>query len=392
MEDNQITQAKKIGILAGIYPPDIGGPAVYSARLAEELTIRDKEVTVICYSEKGFQRIEKVFDWSFKVVGISRKLGFLRFLSYLYHTLRLVRGSDILYAQTLFSAGIPGLIAGKIFRKKAAVKITGDHAWERFNKGETVEEFQNKKYGWRVQLVKKMQIFLLKRFSKIIVPSQYLKKIISSWGVPPQKIVVIYNAPDSLPDLVISQKEAQEKIGVEGDVILSVGRLMSWKGFDSLIEIIPELLKENPNFHLVIVGEGPERQNLELRIKNSGLEEKVKLVGKVSHDKMYLYFGAADLFVLNTGYEGLSHVILEAMQAGLPIITTNIGGNPELIEDGQNGILIDPGNKEQLKSAILRLSKDKALQEKFRQNSKEILKAFTWQNVIDETLEVLNSL
>jgi len=364
---------KKILILAGIYPPDIGGPAVYSEKLARELA-----ATVISYSGR-LKKIPK---------GLRHFLYFLA-------VLKSAGNCDILYAQTLFSAGIPGLIVGKIFRKKVVVKITGDHAWERFNTGESIEEFQNKKYGWRTELVKKMQTYLLKKVSKIIAPSQYLKKIISGWGIPPQKIAVIYNAPVSDLDLaisIISKEEAQKKIGVEGNIILSVGRLMPWKGFGALIQIMPDLLKENPNFYLVIVGEGSEKENLKNQISHLKLENRVKLVGGVDHSQMHLYFRAADLFALNTGYEGLSHVILEAMQAGLPIITTNVGGNPELIENGKNGILIDYNNKEQLKEAILRLIGDRDSQEKFKQNSKEMLNMFTWQNIIDKTLEVFSSL
>ena len=361
---------KKICILAGIYPPDIGGPSVYSKRLAKEL-----DAPVISYS------------------GRLRKIprGF-RHVLYFLAVLKLARSCDILYAQTLFSAGMPGLIAAKIFRKKLVVKITGDHAWERFNKGESMEEFQSKKYGWQIEFVKKMQAHLLKRASKIIAPSQYLKRIIFGWGVPSQKIEVVYNAAVTLPDLTISKEEIQKKIGVDGDIILSVGRLMSWKGFDMLIELMPDLLKENHNFRLLIVGEGPEKENLKTQISNLKLENKIKLTDKVDHSQMYLYFGAADLFVLNTGYEGLSHVILEAMQSGLPIITTNIGGNPELIENGDNGILVDRNNKEQMKEAILRLTKNKDLQEKFRQSSKEKLTVFTWQNTMNNTLEILFSL
>ncbi len=255
-----------------------------------------------------------------------------------------------------------------------------------------MEEFQNKKYGWRIEFVKKMQTYLLKRTAKIIAPSQYLKRIISGWGVPVQKIEVVYNAATILPDLIISKEEAQKKIGINGSIILSIGRLMTWKGFDMLIDLMPDLLEENSELRLVIVGEGPEEKNLRTQISKFKLENRIMLTGRVDHNQIHLYFSAADLFVLNTGYEGLSHVILEAMQQGLPVITTNIGGNPELIEDGDNGILIEHNNKEQLKEAILRLIADKGLQEKFRQSSKEKLRAFTWQNTINETIEVFSSL
>ena len=378
---------KKICILAGIYPPEIGGPAIYAERLAAELSLRNFDVRVIAYAEEGNSKSQ------FKIKKISQKIprGLRHFL-YLCQTLRWARDADIIYAQTLFSAGIPGLLAGKIFKKKLVVKITGDHAWERFNQGETLEEFQSKKYGWRVEWVRKTQTYLLKKAEKIIAPSHYLKKIISGWGVPSEKIEIIYNAPDIGSDLSLSKEEAQEKIGLKGEIILSVGRLMPWKGFGALIEIMPDLLKENSDFRLLIVGTGPEQKKLEIKKEKLKIADKVKLAGKADHREMELYLRAADLFVLNSGYEGLSHVLLEAMRSGLPLIATNLGGNPELIENGKHGILIDYNNQEQLKRAILKVSRDKELQEKFRRNAKEKLNQFSWENIIEQTLELFNSL
>ena len=152
---------------------------------------------------------------------------------------------------------------------------------------------------------------------------------------------------------------------------------------------MPDLLQENPSFRLIIIGEGPERTKLELKIKKLNLEKEVYLVGRVDHSQLPLYFKASDLFVLNTGYEGLPHIILEAIQSGLPVITTKIGGNPEVIKDGFNGILVDYNNSPQIKEAILRLWKDKPLQEKFIRNSLKVLEKFSLERMIEETLESL---
>ena len=81
--------------------------------------------------------------------------------------------------------------------------------------------------------------------------------------------------------------------------------------------------------------------------------------------------------------------MLEAMQHGVPVIASAEGGNPELIENGANGFLVEYKNQEQLKSAILKLWQDKNLQEKFIQNSKEKLKNFTWENLVGKTLQIL---
>lgn len=319
----------KIVLAAGIYPPDIGGPATYTERLVKELGL-----PVISYS----RRLKKIPK------GIKHLLYFLGLLW-------LARDADVIYAQNVTSAGLPALMAAKLLKKKFALKIVGDAAWE-----------QKKAY------LRGIQSYVARNARQIIVPSQYVKKMVMGWGASENKINVIYNAPEPLPESDISKDEAKKKIGVSGDMILSAGRSVPWKGFALLRSIMPDLLKENPNFQLVIVGE----------------EEK-----KVPHSQMPVYFKAADMFVLNSGYEGLSHVILEAMQSGLPVIASKEGGNPELIEDGFNGILVEYGNGEQTKSAILRLWRDKELQDKFIRNSREKLKDFTWGNLVEKTMKIL---
>ena len=93
-----------------------------------------------------------------------------------------------------------------------------------------------------------------------------------------------------------------------------------------LIKLMPQLLQVNQFFRLVIVGDGPDMKMLQSVVRNLGLERKVFLVGRKTPAEVALYYAAADMFVLNTGYEGFSHQVLEAMQAGVPVITTACGG------------------------------------------------------------------
>jgi glycosyltransferase involved in cell wall biosynthesis len=251
-----------------------------------------------------------------------------------------------------------------------------------------ISEF-HKAQTFKIKLLKRMQEALAKMANLIVVPCNYLKKSINSWGVPENKIQLIYNAPKDLLSLDIFNKDSQEEIKSDGKTILSIGRLDSWKGFHCLIEITKDLLQEIPNLKLLIIGEGDERKNLEFKIKKLGLGDKVKLVGRVSHEEIPLFFKKSDIFILNSAQEGFAHVILESMQLGVPVITTNEGGNPELIEDGVNGILVEYNNKEQLKKAIIKLINDKNLKQKFIENSKIKLKKFSWENLVNETLKAL---
>jgi glycosyltransferase involved in cell wall biosynthesis len=393
---------KKIILATGIFPPDIGGPATYTQRLAEELVRKGIIVKVITYADANalkFQipnsKLQTNSKSQISIIRISRKYpkGLRHFL-YFLSLLKLARDADVIYAQNLISAGLPSFFVSQILRKKFIVKIVGDAAWENYasknKKFDNLETFQKKKYDFFTEFLRIIQKFVAKGAEKIITPSQYLKNIISNWGINKEKIEVIYNAVEKI-NFDISKDEAKKKIGIEGNIILSIGRLVPWKGFSALIEIMPDLLKENPNFKLIIVGEGEEKENLKFKIENLKLENNVKLIGKIIHPEIPFYFKAADFFVLNSEYEGLSHVILEAMQFGVPVIASNKGGNPELVEDGKNGFLVEYNNKEKIKEAILKLWRDKSLQEKFIQNSKEKLKEFNWENLVEKTLSVLKS-
>ena len=408
----------KIVIASGIYPPDIGGPATYSQLIARELTKRGIEVSLICYSDKRrytqivseqrseyadtrgkFQRKsaypegqDQRVSANFKVVRILRKHNvLLRYWNYFWNLLKLVKGADAIYAQGPLAAGFPALLVSKILRKKFVVKIVGDYAWEQFQNKKSkiknkkfidIETFQRNKYDFLTELRRKIQKLVVKSADKIIVPSKFLKKIVIGWGVREDKIFVVYNAASGVENV-------EEKLNPEGDIIISGGRLEPWKGMDVLIEIMPDLLKENPNFRLIIVGYGPEKENLKSQISNLKLEDKIELIDKLSHKELLEYFKASKMFVLNTGYEGFSHFLLETMAIGLPVITTNICGNPEIVKDGYNGLLIEYNNKEQLKDTILRLWEDKKLREKFIENGKKTTEQFTLEKMINETLSVL---
>jgi len=381
----------KIIFATGIFPPDIGGPATYVEKLANELVQRRFEVSVITFSDN---KIEEKHD--FPVIRVSRKYPkAIRYFIYFLKLLKLAKNKDVIYSQNQTSAGFPSVLVSKILKKRLILKVVGDAAWEsyanRVNGFDNIEIFQRKKYDFFTELIRETRSFVAKNADKIITPSHYLKGIISDWGVSKEKIEVIYNALGSSVDLDVSKEQAQNRIEIKGNIILSIGRLCSWKGFKTLIDIIPDLLKENSNFKLIIVGEGEERKSLEEKIKKLELESNVKLTGRVLHKNIPLYFKSSEMFILNSEYEGLPHVVLEAMQAGVPIIVSNRGGNPEVIEDNFNGFLVEYNNKEQIKKAIMNLHYDKELQKTFIRNSKERLKKFSWENLINKTIKILTN-
>jgi len=133
-------------------------------------------------------------------------------------------------------------------------------------------------------------------------------------------------------------------------VLLSVGRLESNKGFSFLVRALSRVPKD---FLWVLVGEGPERGSLEAEIEREGLSPHSRLMGRVTDDELHALYERCDLFVHPTLYEGSSMVTLEAMAHRKAVVATRVGGIPDKIVDGENGLLVPPGDANALAHAIV---------------------------------------
>lgn len=349
---------KNILICTGIYPPDIGGPATYTKLISEELKKHEHEVRVLSYSSSVIPAPLLNGINSGGIRSVSRKYPpILRHFLYFLEVLKLGKNADIIYIQDPVSAGLPSALANIFLKKKLILKIVGDYAWEQGRQITNLDDFYpfNKNHPFKIKLFQKIQTWVAKRAEKIITPSFYLKNILTSgWKINPEKIKVIYNSFDISRQPTPVVERAAFTTGQAADSrqperaafkILSVGRLVPWKGFDTLIEI----MKNMPNAELEIIGDGPEFETL--RIKRQMLN--VRLLGRLSHDEVVQKMRSSDLFILNSAYEGLSHVILEAMACELPVAVSRAGGNTELVgENEERGHLFDYNNKEQIKEKI----------------------------------------
>lgn len=362
----------KIVIAADIYHPDIGGPATYSKNLKEELTAKGWDVKLICYSDKKGDDVNRI---------VRSKIKPLHWWKYYRKLKEIARDCDVIYSMGPISAGVPAMKVAKKLNKKLVVKIVGDYAWEYARNSKTtdisIDEFQTKEFDGKTGKLKKLEAEVCKSANKVITPSQYLKNIVKGWGVDENKIEVIYN---SLELRIMNQESSRDK-----QLIVSMGRLVSWKGFEAIIEALPD------NFRLKIIGSGPDKEKLNNLVKKLNLLDRVE-ISEVDHGKVLDEISKAGCFILNSGYEGLSHSILEAMAAGIPVIVSDRGGNPELIKDEENGLLVEYNNKEQIKEAILKLYNNPELSKKFVQNSKEVLKKFTFEEMINKTDKLLKEL
>lgn len=367
----------RILIATGVFAPDIGGPATYSKLLADELPHHGIDVSVSSF--RSVRHLPKA----------------IRHVAYFAKALHASVRADIVFAQDPVSVGFPALCAAKILRKRFMLKVVGDYAWEQYcQRSEgiknfvTLDEFQHTRCGRVTELRRSVQRFVARRAEKVIVPSAYLKTIITEWGVPSEKIQVIYNACET-PAVSGSKDEARKALGLKGKVVVSIGRLVPWKGFLGLIDIMPKILEEFSDLVLVIVGDGPQKSELEKYVEKLGIDGRVIFTGRAEREKVWRYLKAADVFALNTAYEGFSHQILEAMALGVPIITTAVGGNVEMIENGENGALVAYNDKEALLQALRRLLRDGVFADTLAQNAKKKAETFSIKRMIEETISAL---
>jgi len=378
----------KLVIAAEIFPPDIGGPATYSKKIAEELTKRGWDVKLLCYSDK-----KQLDNFDFKIYRIIRSQvkGWHHF-KYFFRLLFLSFSCDLIYAQGPVSSGLPALKIKKLLGKKLVIKIVGDYAWEQARNLEktdlSIDDFQNSKFSGKIGWLRKIERQVCQGADKIIVPSQYLKKIVIGWGIEKNKIQVIYNAKD---EAEIIPEPKTKNTGEQW--LVTVARLVPWKGIDTLIKLMPDLIKEIPNLKLKIVGQGPDDQKLRELVINLNLGEAVELTGKKSHDEVLAYIQAADLFILNSGYEGLSHVILEALSFNKSVLASNIGGNPEIIIPGKTGKLFEYNNSQAIKESVIDYFKRGGIDNSLLKSElrADFFSQFTFEKMINNTILTLSS-
>jgi len=238
---------------------------------------------------------------------------------------------------------------------------------------------------WRTQRHINTYKLINRWVNKIVVVAQSIKKlVIDEENVSEEKIQVIHNGIHAFSGSnEISTEQIRQEIGVakEDIVIMHVANLTPVKGHKYLINSLSHIVKKYQNVKLVLVGEGELREYIEDQINEMGLADHVLLLGKREDTRRLLY--AADICVLSSVSEGMSNAILEYMEAGKPVVATHVGGNPELVLEGQTGFLVDQENSDQISERLLQLIKDERMRQTFGLNGqKRIKEKFSMDSMI----------
>lgn len=377
----------KILLTTPIFPPEIGGPATYTYEISGRLMEKGHPVRVVTFADAE----PEAKDIEVITVRLSYgSFGSLRRQLRLFFTmLNVARGMDLLYAQGAVVVGFCTLLVGRLLRKPVAVKFVGDVAWENaVNTAKTskfLEEFLiEPEGGFYIKLIMRIQRFVLHHANKVITPSNYLKNIlVKFYEVPGSKIEVVYNAV-----ALTETKASEEKFGQP--MVITIGRLVAWKGIDELINLVPALTKKYRDFKLVVVGEGPERDRLNRLCREMQVESHVFFSGRLNHEKTLSLLKRADVFLLNSRYEGLPHTVIEAMACRCPVIATGLEGTREVIEDGRNGVTVEPGDAQQLyQKLIFLLENEPARRRMTAEAYKTVTSKFTWEKTLDQLEDIL---
>ncbi len=364
-------------IVTPLFPPDIGGPATYAATLMAEI--------------KGDGCRAEVL--SFGVVRRYPKI--VRHLVFAWLIWKRSRHAEVLLVLDPVSVGLPVYLATRFRARPYVLKVVGDYAWEqgvqRFGVRANLDEFvlmSGRLFHPAVGILRAVQTLVARNAKEIIVPSQYLQGIVASWGVPASRIVVVYNAFHGVGS-VPSKKDVRQALALEGRVVVSAGRLVPWKGFRLLIDVVSAMRTRYPDLTLVILGGGPDEAALRAHIQEKGEEENIFLLGQVDHDRVLAYVAGADLFVLNTGYEGFSHQLLEVLALGPPVVTTKVGGNVELIADDKTGRLVPYHDEAAMMEAMTFMLEHPKEAHRMAVAGQEFVSSFSVSRMIAETRAVL---
>lgn len=233
--------------------------------------------------------------------------------------------------------------------------------------------------------------FALDRY---VVVSKAIYDALTRHGVSSQKIDLIHNAVEidhGVGADGVKSSTYTLNLPTESIVLIAAGRLTWAKGYEDLISALELIVKEDKRIYCLIAGEGELRQRLEVQIRNSGLSEHILLLGYLPRIDVLSLMEVSDIFIMPSRSEGTPIALLEAAALRKPILATSVGGIPELLEDGEECILVSSGNLIELVDAIRTLIQDKALAERLAENAyRRVSQDFTVNSQVVATIQSYN--
>jgi len=332
----------RVLLTTSIYPPQVGGPAIFTSRFSGWLLEKNYKVKIITYTKDKPIKHENV---SYVTLRYNRMVSFSRFI------LEILKNSNRKTLILSNGAFIETYFACLVSRRKYILKIPGDHVWELSkNRGWTnnnIEEFQSEKLNLIQRIFRVLINLSLKNAEFVISPSNQLAFFARRWGVKNERIKVIYNCvnPDRFKKIDSAKKQYD---------LITVCRLVPWKGLEELIECSIKL-----NLKLLIVGDGPLLYKL--KTLASGRPSNINFMGNIENSKMSEVLNSAKIFVLNSEFEATSYALIEAKMCGLPVLAKKTDGSLTLVQKDIDGFIYPSENGINLEVIISKLIDNKEL-------------------------------
>lgn len=356
----------KVVVVSGIWPPDVGGPASHAPDVADFLHERGHRVEVVTTAWAPPE------PRAYRVSAVPRSLPpGVRHVRGAALVRNRARDADAVYTTGMFGRSFAGASAA---RKPYVVKLTADPAFERARRrgvvAGDVDAFQGRS-GVRVALLRFARDLELRRAAHVFCPSDYLRTLALSWGIPADRVSVLPNPAPTLPSLA-SRDELRRSFDLNGATLAFAGRVTAQKSLGLALDALAAV----DGVSLVIAGEGDELAPLESRARELGLGERVRFLGAQPRGRVLELFHAADAAVLPSSWENFPHTVVESLAAGTPVIATRVGGVAEVVRDGENGLLVPAGDGAALADAVRRYFSDDALRERLRAAAAESVRAY----------------
>ena len=347
----------RVLVVSGIWPPDVGGPASHAPEVAAFLRGRGHEVEVVTTAAAAPAPQPYPVHW------LSRSLpkGAIHVRTGL-EVARRAHAADVVYTTGMFGRSAAG---ATLARRPYVIKLTADPAFERARRrgmvGGDVDEFQQSAGDGALRVLRLARDAELRGAAHVFTPSAYLRELAVSWGVPAARVSVLPNPSPRLPELP-PRDELRARLGMDGPTLAFAGRLTAQKSLGDALAAVAA----NAGVSLLIAGDGDERSALERRTAELGLERRVRFLGPQPREQVLELFRAADATILSSSWENFPHTVVEALAVGTPVLATSVGGVAEVVRDGENGLLVAPGDAEALAAAVGRYLADAALRERLR--------------------------
>jgi glycosyltransferase involved in cell wall biosynthesis len=360
----------RVVVVSGIWPPDPGGPASHAPALADFLAERGHAVEVVTTADS------EPVPRSYPVAWASRRSP-LRHVRSALLVRRASRRADVVYATSMIRRAA---IGSRLARRPLVVKLVSDEVFERATRSGryagTLDEFQRTAGGPRTRFLRATRAAALRRARHVFCPSAYLRDVALGWGVDPDRLSVLPNPAPEIPPMR-ARDELRAELGLSGNALAFAGRL----GPQKALGVALQALVDVPDASLTVAGDGPERAALEARARELGLDGRVSFLGSVPREQVLRLFQAADASVLPSSWENFPHTVVEALAVGCPVIATAVGGVPEVVRDGVNGLLVSPGDPGALAAAIARFFADDVLRARLHEAAARSVEGYSEEAV-----------